>query len=301
MPDGPPLNSRLLVDDDLNVPEIRNGILPKFAASRWFTRGWTLQELLAPNEVIFFSQDWIPMGRKKDLVATLEQVTGIDRDYLDDISLRGASIAEKMSWASRRKTTRLEDMAYCLLGIFDVNMPLLYGEGKKAFKRLQLELIRMSVDQSIFAWKCPPGENCKVEERESILALSPSWFADCGSIIDDTSTHGISPSTITNAGIQLRLQTGPLPPLREATKFECSPRADLRMIMLACTRMKANSVRERVGVCIEVTGTITEREIAKKGRAIGDYIKHAKRVFPDYLHSDPGTFGWPFQTIYLRY
>ncbi|KIK13064.1 hypothetical protein PISMIDRAFT_56344, partial [Pisolithus microcarpus 441] len=126
----------------------------------WFSRGWTLQELIAPKEVEFFNQDWVAIGTKRRLRSTLEDITRIpQRVLIDEQALRRASycwepplIAHIMSWAADRKTTRVEDRAYSLLGLFGVNMPMLYGEGSRAFQRLQLEIIRVSSDHSIFAW-----------------------------------------------------------------------------------------------------------------------------------------------------
>ncbi|EME50142.1 hypothetical protein DOTSEDRAFT_102418, partial [Dothistroma septosporum NZE10] len=124
--------------------------------SDWFTRGWTLQELLAPSKVLFFDEGWFPIGARSDddMASTISQITGIQTYDLNQFSHLRASVARKMSWASKRKTTRPEDLAYSLLGLFDVNMPLLYGEGSaKAFMRLQLEIIRKTADKSIFAWE----------------------------------------------------------------------------------------------------------------------------------------------------
>ncbi|PMD29348.1 HET-domain-containing protein, partial [Hyaloscypha variabilis F] len=114
--------------------------------SQWFTRGWTLQELLAPASVVFFDQDWVDIGTKASLGEIISEITGIE----DLIDFESACVAQKMSWAANRKTTRVEDMAYCLLGLFDVNMPPLYGEGENAFIRLQLEILKTSDDESIF-------------------------------------------------------------------------------------------------------------------------------------------------------
>ncbi|KAI5982586.1 heterokaryon incompatibility protein-domain-containing protein, partial [Pisolithus albus] len=120
----------------------------------WFVRGWTLQELVAPREVKFFNRDWVPLGNKRHLASTLNHITGIPCGVLmDGLARQGLSVAQIMSWAARRKTTRVEDRAYSLMGLFGVHMPMLYGEGKKAFRRLQLEIIREFSDQSIFAWK----------------------------------------------------------------------------------------------------------------------------------------------------
>lgn len=98
-------------------------------SSRWFSRGWTLQELIAPRECYFYNKGWKYMGDRLRNVEALSRLTQIDASFLDCNDYQGASIAEKMSWASGRETTRAEDRAYSLLGIFDINMPLLNGEG----------------------------------------------------------------------------------------------------------------------------------------------------------------------------
>lgn len=123
---------------------------------RWFTRGWTLQELLASCDVHFFDQNWHFIARRCQIIPTLHSVTNIHcsalrRDRGDSIAR--FSIAQRMYWASKRSTTRLEDEAYCLLGLFRINMPLLYGEGRRAFKRLQEEIAKVSSDHSIYAWE----------------------------------------------------------------------------------------------------------------------------------------------------
>jgi len=87
--------------------------------SNWFTRGWTLQELLAPSSVVFFDKDWTDIGTRASLEEQISEITGIE----DFVNFESACIAQKMSWASGRRTTRVEDMAYCLLGLFNVNMP----------------------------------------------------------------------------------------------------------------------------------------------------------------------------------
>jgi hypothetical protein len=120
---------------------------------RWFTRGWTLQELIASRNVEFYDQKWNFVGRKSELEGLLSRITNIDTSVLRDSSrLRAVPVARRMSWASTRQTTRKEDLAYCLLGIFDINMPLLYGEGEKAFLRLQEAIATEINDLS-----CLPG------------------------------------------------------------------------------------------------------------------------------------------------
>ncbi|KAH9209615.1 heterokaryon incompatibility protein-domain-containing protein, partial [Leptodontidium sp. 2 PMI_412] len=124
-----------------------------FANSKWFTRGWTLQEMIAPRTLQFFDSAWHPFGTKHGLAAVIESRTGVPKEILDGFQqLNGTSIACRMSWAADRQTTRAEDLAYCLLGIFDIHLPLLYGEGEAAFIRLQEEICRKTTDMSLFAW-----------------------------------------------------------------------------------------------------------------------------------------------------
>ncbi|KAI8951317.1 heterokaryon incompatibility protein-domain-containing protein [Xylaria longipes] len=120
--------------------------------SRWFTRGWTLQELLSPFEVIVYDSMWKQLGTKRRLTKELEAKTGIPADVLlYPVARRKHSVAARMSWAKGRQTTRMEDRAYSLLGLFDiVNMPLVYGEGKKAFARLHQEIMNIQQDDTIF-------------------------------------------------------------------------------------------------------------------------------------------------------
>ena len=138
----------------------------------WFSRGWTLQEMVAPSVVWFFNKDWRPIGDKDTHTETLEDITGVPRHILTDgLSFERPCVAQIMSWAANRVTTRVEDRAYSLMGLLDVNMPMLYGEGKKAFHRLQLEIIHWSNDQSIFAWGCNEGD----VRTGSILADDPNF------------------------------------------------------------------------------------------------------------------------------
>ncbi|KAF1977898.1 HET-domain-containing protein [Bimuria novae-zelandiae CBS 107.79] len=119
----------------------------------WFYRGWCLQELLAPPVVEFYNRHWVCIGTKSSVVDEISAITQIDRKYLlDRHTIQGASIATRSSWMSSRNTTRLEDIAYSLLRLVDVNVPLLYGEGSEAFHRLQPELIKKTNDHTIFAW-----------------------------------------------------------------------------------------------------------------------------------------------------
>ncbi|RYF42599.1 MAG: hypothetical protein EOO38_19570, partial [Cytophagaceae bacterium] len=132
----------LLIEDVTpDGEEKKKALHAHIAQSRWWTRGWTLQELIAPSNLEFYGknkQGWVHMGNKFLLLDVIMSRTGITREVLSGLDIGKCSIAMRMSWASDRETTRVEDIAYCLLGMFGVNMPLLYGEGKKAFLRLQV-------------------------------------------------------------------------------------------------------------------------------------------------------------------
>jgi Heterokaryon incompatibility protein (HET) len=121
-----------------------------FRKSRWFTRGWTLQELIAPSSVEFFSRESKRLGDKKSLERQIHEITGITIQALQGSPLSRFSITERISWAANRETKREEDKAYSLLGMFDIHMPLIYGEGrKKAFRRLEEEIDKNQRDGSL--------------------------------------------------------------------------------------------------------------------------------------------------------
>ena len=169
-----------------------------FIRSLWFTRGWTLQELIAPSHVEFFDRDWKSIGTKGSLLAEISATTGINKFDLE--AWTGACIATKMSWMSRRKTSRIEDMAYCMLGLFDVNMPLLYGEGRKSFMRLQLEILKKSDDESIFAWTTTASMHL------GMLATSPRYFAQSGDIfVHPDLRKKRLPYAMTNQGLEFQV------------------------------------------------------------------------------------------------
>jgi len=157
----------------------------QFRQSRWFTRGWTLQELVAPKEVEFYDALWEVIGNRSTLRYLIQEIAEIPVSFFTNQSVYDASIAQRMSWAANRQTTRKEDLAYCLMGLFDVNMPLLYGEGDKAFRRLQEEIIKQSNDQSIFAWGFGQPSSGPIRKEEELAALAqwPTDFGNCGKVV----------------------------------------------------------------------------------------------------------------------
>ncbi|KAI1125967.1 HET-domain-containing protein [Nemania abortiva] len=224
---------------------------PSFRNSRWFSRGWTLQELIAPKLLYFYDQQWELIGMIHDspletthdtppetthndppetmdgipletvdgistLCEAVSSITSIPIAFLKGAPLADACVAKKMSWASKRQTTRPEDIAYSLLGIFDINMPLLYGEGHRAFIRLQEAIISNTQDHSILAWgtinesksswfhissHIPPSSGL------GALAASPADFEDCGDFeaadVDLFKTHSNLDFQVTPGGVKL--------------------------------------------------------------------------------------------------
>lgn len=190
------------------------GCIESFKASQWFTRGWTLQELLAPRSLVFFDQNWRKCGTASDLYKVIEIITGIDvRKVVRDVGRDGPRfwplrIARRMSWAANRQTTKIEDRAYSLLGLFDINMPLLYGEGERAFQRLQEEILKVDEDASILAWSSTEAE---AGFAPNGLARSPTQFHKYLDLVDLKNTRlryvGFNPTMIPR-GLQavLRIQ-----------------------------------------------------------------------------------------------
>ncbi|OAX84266.1 hypothetical protein ACJ72_01355 [Emergomyces africanus] len=172
-----------------------------FSSSVWFTRGWTLQELIAPSNVQFFNAEWQKLGSKLDLKDDISTITGIPVGVLTgELAAQELSIAQRMSWASHRTTTKVEDNAYSLLKLFDINIPILYGEKEKAFIRLQEEIMKQSDDQTLFAWKISDGET-----YHGLLAKSPAAFADSGDIVRLLPSWNKSPYSMTNLGLSIEI------------------------------------------------------------------------------------------------
>jgi acyl carrier protein len=190
----------------------------QFKSNRWFHRGWTLQELLAPHTLVFLARDWTVIGYldkaprmgadgldrhgdspvvclpRDEFAEAISAATEIPVDFLVGRKAIGqACIAQRMYWASRRRTTRAEDRAYSLMGLFDINMPIIYGEGlEKAFGRLQQEIIHRSPDQSIFAWYD------RLASSHRLLATSPEQFRESGTVTQMARSQSLAIETSTN-------------------------------------------------------------------------------------------------------
>ncbi|KAH7120589.1 heterokaryon incompatibility protein-domain-containing protein, partial [Dactylonectria macrodidyma] len=194
---------------------------------RWFTRGWTLQELIAPEKLIFFNTNWVEVGSKTELefCGMIEDITTVDYGTLLGFSPRLISISRRMSWASRRQTSRIEDLAYSLLGLFGINMPLLYGEGDKAFLRLQEEILRTSDDHTIFAWSTDNATSRGGVGHWGLLAPSAACFRNADYV--PVRGLGYADHALTSRGIYLKAWTN-----KSCTQMalNCRPRSMLGMI-----------------------------------------------------------------------
>ncbi|KAF8852555.1 HET-domain-containing protein [Acephala macrosclerotiorum] len=280
-----------------------------FSKSRWFTRGWTLQELLAPSLVEFYASDWKPLGTRDDLKKTIAVVTRIDQEFFAFGKFSDYSIAQKFSWASGRQTTRVEDEAYCLLGLFGVSMPLLYGEGRRAFMRLQEELMKGSDDQSIFAWTSTIYND---NARSGLFASSPAAFEKSGSIIRGERDFWSPPYSITNKGVSIHLpliepDSGYAIPFIPSHSQNFNKSGDITfsltpagtLAVLNC-RSKQNS-DSQMAIVIERAGTGEANRWTRTSRSLGlisisqaDIRSHAtqKNLFIQAHTVDGEGIGW---------
>jgi hypothetical protein len=158
----------------------------------WTYWGWMLQELIALSRVRFFSRFWLFLGTRQQLAQALHETTKIHISVLhrsdgEALNLTSHCVARKMSWAAERQTTRPEDIAYSMFGLFGVHLPPLYGEGsEKAFLRMQYEILKSLRDLSILAWTTDDTYH----DDEGALALTPYWFTGCETIITFPSPSG---------------------------------------------------------------------------------------------------------------
>jgi hypothetical protein len=279
-----------------------------------------LQELLAPPSVVFFDKDWIDIGTKGSLEEVLSEITGID----DFVNFERACVAQKMSWAAKRETTRVEDVAYCLLGLFNVNMPPLYGEGEKAFVRLQLEILRTSDDESIFAWNLdrfyPESTVLRGLPSSGLLAASPKHFMDSGRVRPlKRKDHGIDlfrgdnqPFSMTNKGLHISLPLIPehgfdntlfLAPLKcswacEKEEVERYPTIQLLKPAKGVERYRRVMKRMRRGEAINGSLLLfSYDEIQSEFQSAKNFVRkyiYVNEERPRHLESSKAQKGWIF-------
>lgn len=196
---------------DIPCPLVGDLFASRLRTSRWITRGWTLQELIAPREVTFFGKAWKRLGTRSSYSKVIHDITRVPEQLLrcDPRSPlsdpRHYSAAQKMSWAAGRQCKKVEDVAYCLLGLFDIYMPLHYGEGGRAFVRLQEEIFRKTEDHSLFAWTGTVEDGLlDCQTADSIFASSPLNSVNSGDIEIFHEELG-PPAQITTHGVRIHL------------------------------------------------------------------------------------------------
>ncbi|KAG1904146.1 uncharacterized protein F5891DRAFT_1140549 [Suillus fuscotomentosus] len=212
------------------LSDISNSTLDALMRSLWLTRGWTLQELLAPRVILFYRRDWTlfapeeslknsevgPNHKNSDHICRiLDEATGVDVVNLRDFKPGPTCSRLKLHWASRRSTTKVEDIAYSLFGIFDVQLPILYGEQEdKALGRLIQEIICRTGDVSVLDWVGQPGcMNSCLPENISCFQVA-KWKPEPLALEDSMSTLRQSLSSVTMtaiAALHHRLQDLPAP------------------------------------------------------------------------------------------
>jgi hypothetical protein len=175
-----------------------------FKSCRWIYRGWPLQELIAPSRLQFYSRFWLFLGTRQQLAQALHETTKIDLSLLyrpndEKLDFSTHSVAKRMSWVAERKTTRPEDVAYPMFGLFGVHLSPLYGEGsEKAFLRLQHEILKTSRDLSILAWTSEDTVGSTYDL--GALAPTPRCFKGCETIVSFSSFAGDT-FVMTNKGL----------------------------------------------------------------------------------------------------
>jgi hypothetical protein len=167
---------------------------------------------------------------KWSLKLLIFEIIGIGKEVLQDADkMHGLSVAQRMAWVSKRKITRVEDIAYCLLGIFGVSMPMLYGEGENTFIRLQEEIVKNTNDHTIFAWTSDSYFS------NGLLAPKPAFFNDSGNIVQSKNLSA-GPFFLTNKGVNLNL------PLKTWEKSK---------LCLAVLNCQNGSGMKRLGIYLE--------------------------------------------------
>lgn len=254
--------SRIPVADDL-------------AKYKWFERGWTLQELIAPPMITFVDRNWGFRGTKETLCDALANITGIDTAVLKSVdALPTITVGKRFSWAANRKTKRVEDLAYCLLGIFGVNMPLLYGEGPKAFLRLQEEIARSTNDLTLFAWQQDRPTSQLNARVRGMFANSPSEFRHCDKILVLHEKLELETEfTLTNRGLRFDRNFA-VAGIEPGAPMGSQPDHDLVMGLDCLERSERTEHEPRwIGLCLRRVGAT--------------YV----RVFPNDFHYSPSRIS----------
>ena len=230
-----------------------NDLETELSQCRWWTRGWTLQELLAPERHEYYDKDWTFVGEGYQMLEIISTCSRVPLAVLRDrfrTCMDSMSFAARMSWAARRSTTRIEDEAYCLLGLFDVNMPLIYGEGRRAFRRLLEEIVKRDNDLTILAsdTSVDVPNNVGSTINTSLFGFSAANYHAMGGL--QRFKHTLEDIAITNKGLKF---TGHLP-LRLCeiqTEFSALP---ICCLILLLGRIGDARLRDGYGICLKIIG-----------------------------------------------
>lgn len=321
MPDVDPLDQGV---DDGYTSTSRRTQDAQFEKSRWWTRGWTLQELLAPFEMHFFARDWSRIAelRRYGKDQTVDLKIRLQILHATGINIgewQSAGVAQRVSWAAKRQTTRVEDMAYCLLGLLGVNMPLLYGEGEAAFPRLLAEVIRKFPGHDVLAGGFglpiadiyPPDE--ETVYSRPILPMTPDSYRGCIRGLTSRRVPVRHPAhySLTNAGIYIGL---PLIDLDKATGhvlalLDCCRTGSARQVALLLAPDKDDIDEEfqtRFELAVGHPPIEVDFNLHKRATSRWIYIRNTPRKGREVGYSpyssldfrDPMEFGFALHSVY---
>ena len=265
----------------------------EFHKSTWFKRGWTLHELLAPWKMIFYDCEWKELGSKDTLRPEISSATGIEWEHL--VHYRIASTAQKMSWASNRETTLPEGQSYCLLGLFDINMTPIHGEGSKAFLRLQQKIAKKTDDESLFAWN--DADSGLSNTFTGMFAESPKFFAKSGNIVPLSSPLPYRPPwSVTNRGLAISLYVNTALNKDIGGSSEVSR---LELALLNCAR----DTLDNIPLCIRLV-RLSRAELARP--ALGETPLEGSQLskYPNTINgkedSSPEALSLEPRQVYIR-
>ena len=246
---------------------------------------------------MFYLRDWTVYGTKSFLREEVSHITGIPTTVITrPNSVKGFSVAQRISWAANRQTTRPEDISYCLLGILGVHMPLLYGEGTRAFSRLQEELMKSGTDPTIFAW---PSSDVAANTWEGPLAPSPAAFRDAGNhmILASENFVEYGPWSVTNRGIRIEglpiLEESLAKALLDSVDFHFWPNRTYAVALIGCYRVKQDGQRidKQFGIALSKHGDIYYRSRTPESLLLIDHNVKPSTRLNCILHLEPlGTY-----------
>lgn len=262
-------------EDSNDTHSMSDNETKEFQRSRYFTRGWTLQEMLAARTVLFFAADGTHLGDLRRLAEIVSDATGIDVALLSGVkSLDDFTIPQKISWASNRKTTKVEDRTYSLLGLLNVSLDLRYGDGEQEFIRLQKEVLKQAHGIHVLAWMGTDGSRL-----QRLLADRPEDFRCCSGISFDRSVASGAEMWETNRGLR-----GALPVVRRSRS--CGDNATQDLIVLDC--YKAGSSDEVLALPVRrlgnSSGHVEFSVQSRQKRNVGSFPYHRldKVTFVEY-------------------